>query len=144
MRRGMISLVIIGSLLLLVSLALAQEEKHSGKIKLEVKSVALGVGVTWGEGVLTYEGKEYPFKIEGLSVVDVGVSNAEAVGTVHHLMKIEDFNGNYTAVTAGAAVGGGAGATSMRNQNGVVMNLTATSQGVKFKLGVDGVKFALK
>jgi hypothetical protein len=36
------------------------------------------------------------------------------------------------------------GATSMRNQNGVVMNITGTGQGVKFKLGVDGVKFTLK
>ena len=32
----------------------------------------------------------------------------------------------------------------MRNQNGVVIDLTGTTQGVKFNLSVDGVKFTLK
>jgi hypothetical protein len=140
----MISLFTLGSLLLLVSLALAQEPKPSGTLTLSSKSVALGIGVSWGSGVLTYQGKEYPFSIEGLSVADVGISEVDATGTVYHLTKLEDFNGNYAAVSAGAVVGGGMGATSMRNQNGVVMNITGTGQGVKFKLGVDGVKFTLK
>lgn len=144
MRRGMISFVTLGSLLLLVSLALAQDPKPSGTLTLASKSVALGIGVSWGGGVLTYQGKEYPFSIEGLSVADVGISEVDATGTVYNLMKLEDFNGNYAAVSAGAVVGGGMGATSMRNQNGVVINITGTGQGVKFKLGVDGVKFALK
>jgi hypothetical protein len=31
----------------------------------------------------------------------------------------------------------------MRNQNGVVLNLVATTQGLNFKLGVDGIKIEL-
>ena len=77
-------------------------------------------------------------------MVDVGISKAEANGTVYNLKRLEDFNGNYTGVTAGAAVAGGVGATSVQNQNGVVINLTGTSQGLKFKLSVDGVKMTLK
>ena len=60
------------------------------------------------------------------------------------LTQLADFNGNYTAVTAGAAVGGGTGATTMRNQNGVVIDLIGTTQGVKFNLSVDGVRLTLK
>jgi hypothetical protein len=144
MRRGMISVVMIGSLLVLASWALAQEKKPSGTLKLSEGSVAIGIGFSWGSGVLTYEGKEYPFSVEGLSVADVGISRADATGVVYNLTQLTDFNGNYTAVTAGAAVGGGAGATTMRNQNGVVIDLIGTTQGVKFNLSVDGVRFTLK
>jgi hypothetical protein len=144
MRRGMISVVMIGSLLVLASWALAQEKKPSGTLKLSEGSVAVGIGFSWGSGVLTYEGKEYPFSVEGLSVADVGISRADATGVVYNLTQLTDFNGNYTAVTAGAAVGGGAGATTMRNQNGVVIDLIGTTQGVKFNLSVDGVRFTLK
>jgi len=47
-------------------------------------------------------------------------------------------------VSAGTTVAGGAGAAAMRNQNGVVMNLVATTRGLNFDLGVDGVKIELK
>jgi hypothetical protein len=144
MRRGMISVVMIGSLLVLASWALTQEKKPSGTLRLSEGSVGVGIGFSWGGGVLTYEGKEYPFSMQGLSVADVGISRAEATGVVSNLTQLADFNGNYTAVTAGAAVGGGAGATTMRNQNGVVIELIGMTEGVKFNLSVDGVRLTLK
>jgi len=144
MRRRMISGMMIGSLFVLVSLVLAQAPIPSGTITLSERSVALGVGYSWGSGVLTYQGREYPFRVEGLSVAEVGAREVEATGTVYHLMKLEDFNGTYAAVGAEAVAGGGAGVTTMRNQQGVVINLTGTGQGVNFKLGVDGVKLTLK
>jgi hypothetical protein len=106
--------------------------------------MAVGIGYTWGNGVLTYMGREYPFSIDGLSVVDVGISSASASGSVYNLTKLEDFNGNYMGVTAGATVAGGAGAATIQNQNGVVINLVGTGQGLQFKLSVDGVKMTLK
>jgi hypothetical protein len=144
MRRGMISVVMIGSLLVLASWALTQEKKPSGTLRLSEGSVGVGIGFSWGGGVLTYEGKEYPFSMQGLSVADVGISRAEATGVVSNLTQLADFNGNYTAVTAGAAVGGGAGATTMRNQNGVVIDLIGMTEGVKFNLSVDGARLTLK
>lgn len=144
MCRGMINGVMIGSLLVLVSLGLAQEPRPSGTMTLSERSVALGIGYSWGSGVLTYQGREYPFSVEGLSVAEVGAREIAATGTVYHLTKLEDFNGTYAAVGAEAVAGGGAGVTTMRNQHGVVINLTGTGQGVNFKLGVDGVKLTLK
>ena len=144
MYRKMISLIAIGSLVVAVGLTLAQEKQPDATIQLSTGSVAVGIGITWGNGVLTYQGKEYPFSVDGLSVVDVGISKASASGVVYNLKKLEDFNGTYTGVTAGATVAGGAGANTMQNQNGVVINLVGTSQGLKFKLSMDGVKMTLK
>jgi hypothetical protein len=107
-------------------------------------SVAIGVGVSWGNGILEYRGKTYPFKLRGLSVVDLGVSKITARGQVQNLKKLEDFDGNYVLAAAGATVGGGAGVAAVKNQNGVEMALTATTQGVKFSLATAGVDIQLK
>lgn len=144
MHRKMIGLMVIGSLIVLAHLTLAQEKMPDATLRLSTGSVALGIGYTWGGGTLTYQGKEYPFSIDGLSVVDVGISKAEANGTVYNLKRLEDFNGTYTGVTAGATVAGGGGAATVRNQNGVVIDLLGTTVGLKFKLSVDGVKMTLK
>ena len=120
------------------------KEKPAATLKLSGKSVAAGVGISWGKGTLTYKGKKHAFSVDGLSVPDVGVSTIDATGNVYHLNKLEDFDGQYTAASAGAAVAGGAGAGTMKNANGVVINLHAVTRGVKFKLGVDGVKVKLE
>jgi hypothetical protein len=100
--------------------------------------------VSWGDGVLEYKGKKYPFTVEGLTVIDLGVSKVSARGDVKNLKKVEDFAGNYTAAVAGGTVGGGAGVAALKNQNGVEMSLTATTQGVKLSLAGAGVTIKLK
>ena len=122
----------------------AAKEKPAATLKLSGKSVAAGIGISWGKGTLTYKGKQHAFSVDGLSVADVGVSAIDATGNVYHLKKLEDFDGQYTAASAAAAVAGGAGVSTMKNANGVVINLHAVTRGVKFKLGVDGVKFKLE
>lgn len=130
--------------ILMVASAVAAQDKPSGKVWVESKSVAVGIGVSWGDGKLTYQGKEYPFSVNGLSVVDLGVAKVTANGEVFNLKKLADFSGNYVAGEAGAAVGGGAGAVTMKNQHGVVMKLTGTGTGVKFTLAGKGVDVKLK
>jgi hypothetical protein len=131
-------------LVLLVATVVSAQEQPSGQVSLESKSIAAGVGVNWGDGKLLYQGTEYPFSISGLSVADVGISKVSATGNVYNLKNVSDFSGNYVAAQAGAAVGGGGGGVSMRNQNGVVMNLTGAGTGVKFALGTKGVDVKLK
>ena len=115
-----------------------------GTVTIESKSVALGVGVSWGDGKLRYKGKTHTFSVKGLSVVDLGVSKVSAKGKVFHLSKLEDFSGTYAASEAGAAVGGGASAVALRNQNGVVIELTSTQTGVKLTLAGEGIEVKLK
>jgi len=144
MRRIFLTFLIIGSVALGARLARAQEETPDATVRISSGSVAVGIGFSWGGGVLTYQGKDYPFDVSGLSVADVGISKAEASGNVYHLKNLADFSGNYTGVSAGVTVAGGAGGMALKNQNGVVLNLSGTTQGLKFKLAVDGVKLTLK
>ena len=138
---AVVSMVVLG---LGLTLAQADEKTPDATLKLSAGSVAAGVGISWGSGTLTYKGKDYPISVTGLSVGDVGVTKVEASGKVYNLKKLEDFNGNYTAVTAGATVAGGGGATAMRNQNGVSAELVATTQGLKFNMGAAGVDMQIK
>ena len=124
--------------------AAADDKQTSGTVTIESKSVALGVGVSWGDGKLNYQGKTHTFSVKGLSVVDLGVSKVSARGKVFNLKKLEDFPGTYAAAQAGAAVGGGMSVVALKNQNGVVMEVTATQTGVKLTLAGEGIEVKLK
>ena len=95
-------------------------------------------------GVLKYQGKEYPFKVKGLSVIDIGITKASASGKIYGLKQLEDFNGTYSGGAAQGTVGGGIGATRLKNQNGVVLELVSRTKGVNFKLSGEGVTFTLE
>ena len=142
--RARVMGVVVSSLLMVTALAVAQDGPPSGKVWVESRSVAIGIGVSWGDGKLTFQGKDHIFNVNGLSVIDLGVSKVTANGEVFNLKKLSDFNGNFVAGEAGATVGGGAGAVIMKNQNGVVLKLTSTSQGVQLTLAGSGVDIKLK
>jgi len=139
-----VSVLVLVITLSLFGFVFAQEEKPDATLTLSKGQVAVGIGWSWGDGVLTFKGKKYPFKVGGLSVVDVGITKGNAVGKVYHLKKLSDFNGTYTGAAAEGTIGGGAGVSAMKNQNGVVIELQSTTQGVNFKLAGEGVKFTLK
>ncbi len=143
-RFALFTVITLTLFLCLSGLAIAQEKKVDATLTMSEGQLAFGIGFSWGKGVLTYEGKEYPFKVTGLSVVDIGITKATSAGKVYNLKKLEDFNGNYTAASAEGTVAGGAGALTMKNQNGVVIDLVSTTQGVNLKLSLEGVKITLE
>jgi hypothetical protein len=120
------------------------DDKPDATLKLSGGSVAAGIGYTWGGGTLTYKGKTYEVELSGLSIADVGATKIEAKGSVFHLNKLQDFDGNYTAATAGITIAGGGSATAMQNQNGVVIQIVSTTQGLKFALAASGVSLKVK
>jgi hypothetical protein len=122
----------------------AAQSLPSGTVELSGGSVAAGIGYTWGHGTLIFDGKRYRLKVQGLSIVQVGISQYTASGTVYGLTKLSDINGIYTAVSAGAAVAGGASATTMKNSNGVVIQWVATHQGFNLSLSAKGVSIDLE
>jgi len=143
-RFALLFAVTLTAFLLLSGFAAAQDKKPDATLSMSEGQVAVGIGFSWGKGVLTYQGKEYPFKVNGLSVVDVGITKATSSGKVYNLKKLEDFNGNYTAASAEGTMAGGAGVLKMKNQNGVEIELASTTQGVNLKLSVEGVKIQLE
>jgi hypothetical protein len=77
--------------------------------------------------------------LKGLSLGEVGASSLTASGEVYHLASVQDLDGNYSAVSAGAAMAGGGTAITMQNQKGVLIKLHGTTQGVDLRLAVDGL-----
>jgi len=116
----------------------------SGTLTLKGGSVALGIGYTWGGGNLDFQGSQHAFKVSGLSVVNVGATEITGTGQVYNLKNLADFNGVYTAASAGGTVGAGGSIAYLRNQNGVFLKITSTTQGLNLQLSADGVKFQLQ
>jgi hypothetical protein len=127
----------------LVTAALAADTP-SGTVSLRSTSVAAGVGVQWGDGILTYQGKKYPFSVQGLEVLGVGYSEVTAEGTVYNLQQLKDFEGVYASAEASATAGSGASIVTMKNPNGVVLSLRTLQEGVKLTLAAGGVNIELK
>jgi hypothetical protein len=126
------------------TIATAADPAPSGTVKLTSKAVAVGIGVSWGDGTLTYGGKNYAFSVDGLSVADLGISSVTTSGEVFNLTKVADFSGNYVAGEAGIAIAGGPTDQILKNQNGVVLRLHGTQQGARLTLAAQGVKITVK
>jgi hypothetical protein len=122
----------------------APQNVPTGTIELSGGSVAAGIGYTWGKGTLVFQGKKYPLKVTGISILHVGVSDYTASGTVYNLEKVSDITGVYSAISAGAAIAGGASVTAMKNAHGVLIQMVATHAGLNFSLGPKGVEIALR
>jgi hypothetical protein len=132
-------------LLLLHVLSVAQAP--DGTVKITRRSVAEGIGLTWGEGVLIYQGKEHPFTFHAsgrLRDVDVKMTAAELSGQVFNLKNLDDFNGNYQASESDKTNGGGGTRATIKNQKGVVVNLVSTADGRKFSIMREGMDIELK
>jgi len=144
MRRTIMNVVAIASLCLMASFLAAEAQPPDATLKVHMASIAVGVGYSWGGGIVTFQGQEYPCRVDGLSVGEVGISSADALGNVYHLTHLADFSGTYTAVGTGGALGGGGDIATMRNQHGVVIHLTGTSRGVNILVGVKGMKITVE
>jgi hypothetical protein len=148
----MINLKKVGILLLAVGLttgfaaekAATTEEKPDATLDITHKSVAIGIGGSWGSGTLAYQGKEYPISVNGMSLGKVGVSKATARGNVYNLKRLKDFDGNYTSVGAGLTLAGGRSAVALKNQHGVKVTLYSTTKGLDVSVGGAGVEMSIK
>ena len=112
-------------------------------VSMDSTSVGAGIGFSWGEGVLSFEGQRHAFSVKGLSLVDLGVAVQVSEGAVANLNSLSDFEGHYLAVEAGAAAGVGASVLSMRNQSGVVIHLRSDLSGAQLALGPEGLRITL-
>jgi hypothetical protein len=114
-----------------------------GVIELSGGSVAAGIGFSWGSGTLIFQGKRYPLNISGFTLASVGITDYTAAGNVTGLRTAQDINGVFTSVAAGATLGGGGNIAAMRNQNGVVIQMTSTTAGLSLTLAAEGVKISI-
>jgi Cu/Ag efflux protein CusF len=114
--------------------------KVSGTITFKTRAVAVGVGYEWGKGTLKmYDGSVHTFKVKGVSVIDVGVSEVEAKGKVYHLVSPKELEGKYLSGEAGATIYKGGSAVVMQNGEGVVIHLKSKQKGLKLTLAPKGL-----
>jgi len=142
-----VALVAMGCALATAGVSVA-DHHESGKpdatVELEEASAAVGIGYTWGKGVLIYKGKRHNFKMSGFSAGELGGKKVTARGEVYHLNNLADFNGIYTSAGAGATAGGGFDVEAMRNGKGVEIKMVSSTQGADLKAAISGVTFTLE
>lgn len=112
-----------------------------GHVTLSQTQVSLLGSVSWGSGSLTFEGRSHRFRIRGLGVGGIGVSELRASGDVYGLSRVADFPGLYGVARAGAVAGSSAvrGGLWLENPAGVVMHLRPQRSGYALQIGADGL-----
>jgi hypothetical protein len=111
----------------------------TGSVTIKAITVKVGVGVSWGKGILTFQNENHPFKVGGLSLVGVGGSSVDAQGTVFNLEKLEDFAGAWAEVSGAAVLGKeSAGGITMRNGS-IYMTLSGARKGAQLSAGGGGL-----
>ncbi len=145
-KIAVLLLVIVG----MTGFTQAASHEHSGPdatLRLSGGSFALGIGFRWGSGTLTYKGKQYPVKVNGLSIGKVGVTGVSAIGEVFNLKHLQDFNGHYNVGaegTRGITIAKGKAGTLMSNQAGVIVRLSTTQKGVNVNATGGGVDMQIQ
>ena len=129
---------------MLVLATSAADAQSTGKVRFKVAKAGFIVGVGGGTGALTFRGRTYPLKVDGIGVGTVGVASADLVGTASNLRTAADIAGTYSAAGAGLAVAGGARAVTLQNSNGVVLRLQGRQAGFEASLGVGGVTVSMQ
>ena len=147
-RRRAMTLAASGLALALAGVVeLSAQPAHAaatdGRIKLTAKSADVGVGWTWGNGVLHWRGRNYPFTVKGLNIAAVGYSTVTAHGEVHNLKHLHDFDGTYASSTGSATVGQGVEGQALINSNGVQIVMSGRTKGARLSGSVDGIQMTL-
>lgn len=145
--RRMTGSVFLAATLLAGGLALAEDaKKPSGTVAIDETQFAFILGGSLGGGTLTFQGKEHPFKVGGLTAgANVGVSKMDAAGEVYGLDEISKFPGTYTKLEASITLGGGIGGLRLKNENGVIMRLESRTQGLQLNVGsASGIKVTME
>jgi len=117
----------------------------SGTISFQVLKGGWVIGASGGSGTLIFHGQRYPISIGGLSYgIVFGASETFFHGSVSNIRSPSDVAGVYGAAGAGAAVGVGAQAIVLTNQNGAVLTLTGRQVGLQINADLSGLSISVR
>ena len=116
-------------------------EEPSGTISVDLKSASALLGVSWGQGVLTFGPRTYAFNIKGLKVLAVGLKKASAKGDVYRLTNPADLAGTYKdASRAGLTfIVTGEKDVLVQNGKGVIIHVKGSAAGLDLGLVEGGL-----
>jgi lipid-binding SYLF domain-containing protein len=140
-RAALIGLIAIVGSVGLTSAAYAD----SGTVSIRIFKAGFVIGGSAGSGVLHFHGRNYPLSVGGLSYgFTFGASETRFHGTVSNIRRPSDIAGVYGQAGAGAAIGRGAQAVVLTNQNGAVLALTGGQAGLIVSADLSGLALGLK
>jgi len=117
----------------------------SGQVRVKIVKAGLLVGGGVGTGVLTYRGRNYPFRVAGLSLgVTAGASFGRLEGRASGIREVGDFAGSYSSVGGGAALIGGINGVQLRNDKGVTIVLQGPKAGLEFAANLSEIIISLR
>ena len=117
----------------------------SGSIRFNVIKAGIVIGGSGGSGTIVFHGRSYPLAIGGVSYgFTFGASAINFVGTVSNIRTPSDVNGVYGAAGAGVAIGRGAGAIVLTNQNGAVLTLSGRQAGLIVAADLNGLVITIR
>ena len=116
-----------------------------GAVRVVFTKAGFVVGVGSGRGVLTFRGRNYPFRVSGASLgATIGASTSQLTGRALNLRGPGDIAGTYSALGAGGALAAGAGGVQLQNGNGVILQLSGPKVGVEFSASLAGVTITME
>ena len=112
----------------------------SGTVEGRMTTVGFIVGVRWGEGTLTLnDGTEHKFVAKGAKLLETGAAQVMFKGNVYNLQDLEDFEGDYGAVSQGLTIIEGiTGGAVLSNDKCVFVHVEAESEGVRLSAPAPG------
>src|SRR5882672_696122 len=133
------------TLILCAGLVTPSRAQAMGDVRVVFAKMGLVVSGGTGRGILTFRGRDYPFKVSGLTIgITVGASALRLTGRVDGLRELSDFSGIYDAVGAGGALVGGFGGVQLTNKKGVMISLRGAEVGLEFAANRSGIKISLQ
>lgn len=120
-------------------------DAKTGSVRVVFAKAGLVGGGGIGHGVLTFEGRRYPFRVYGLSVgVTIGASVNRLIGEASYLNQASDFAGSYSSVGVGGALAGGAGGVQLKSDKGVIVTLHGVRAGLEFAANLSEIRISLQ
>jgi outer membrane immunogenic protein len=112
----------------------------SATVEGHMTTVGFIVGARWGEGTLTLaDGSQHKFTAQGAKLLETGAAKVTFKGKVYNLQKMEDFEGNYGAISGGLTVIKGlTGGAVLTNDKCVYINVEGESEGVRLSAPAPG------
>ena len=113
-------------------------------VTINAKAAAVGIGYSWGDGVLRFHGHSYHFGVKGITIADVGYASVIGHGRVYKLHALKDFSGTYAASTGEVTAGKGIGGEILQNGNGVQIRIDEVTKGARLTGAADGIQLTLR
>lgn len=136
------TLMTLAAILPLAPKAFGQGRSDTAQATFRGENLALVIGYQSGSGRLTFRGRRYDFRVNGLAAVGLGAERLEGTAEVRHLKSLADFEGVYWGAGAGGALILGHGAAILRNGKGVEIRLRLEGRGLALMIAAGGARIA--